>query len=91
MTFDNKVKEESCMEREIIDPKDMDFIISTQTNHTIAEENVKKLYSNLALPSYVHGYSLAIEYFTHWFESKFNKGFLKSVYIDGKHVLDDYT
>lgn len=51
----------------------------------------KKLYSNLALPSYVHGYTLAIEYMYNWFESKFDKDFFRGgIYIDGKHVLDDY-
>ena len=54
-------------------------------------EKVKKLYGNLAVPSHVHGYSLAIQYMTHWFESKFDKNFFKGgIYIDGKHVLDDY-
>lgn len=49
------------------------------------------LYGNLSLPSYVHGYSLAIEYMYHWFQSKFPKGyFIGGIYIDGKHVLDDY-
>ena len=53
--------------------------------------NVKKLYGNLALPSYVHGYSLAIEYMYDWFKSKFPKDFFRGgIYIDGKNVLDDY-
>ena len=42
--------------------------------------NVKKLYGNLALPSYVHGYSLAIEYMYDWFKSKFPKDFFTVVY-----------
>ena len=49
-----------------------------------------KLYSNLVLPSYVHGYSLAIEYMKNWFLSKFDKDYFKYVYINGKHVLDDW-
>ena len=48
------------------------------------------LYKNLALPSYVHGYSLAIEYMKKWFLSKFNKDYFKYVHINGKHVLDDW-
>ena len=55
-----------------------------------APEYAKKLYARLALPSYVHGYSLAIEYMTKWFENGFDKDYLKSIYIDGKHVIDDY-
>ena len=54
------------------------------------EELSEKLYSNLAIPSYVHGYSLAIQYMYNWFESKFEKDFFNSIYVDGKHVLDDY-
>ena len=56
-----------------------------------APEYAKKLYARLALPSYVHGYSLAIEYMTKWFEDGFDKDYLKSIYIDGKHVIDDYS
>lgn len=48
------------------------------------------LYSNLIVPSYVHGYSLAIEYMKKWFLSKFNKDYFKYVHINGKHVLDDW-
>ena len=76
------------IEREILTPKDIE-IMRMQRNHA-PSEITKKLYANLALPSYVHGYSLAIEFFSKWFESKFDKGYLKSIYIDGKHVLDDY-
>ena len=51
--------------------------------------NVKKLYGNLALPSYVHGYSLAIEYMYDWFKSKFPKDFFRGgIYIDGKKLTD---
>ena len=54
-------------------------------------EKVVNLYSNLAIPSYVHGYSLAIDYMYNWFNSKFEKGYFKGgIYVDGKHVLDDY-
>ena len=54
-------------------------------------ERIKNLYANLALPSYVHGYSLAIEYMYNWFKEKFPKDFFRGgIYIDGKNVLDDY-
>lgn len=54
-------------------------------------ENVKNIYGNVVLPSYVHGYTLAIEYMHNWFKSKFPEGFFKGgIYIDGKNVLDDY-
>lgn len=54
-------------------------------------DKIVQLYANLALPSYVHGYSLAIEYIKEWFENKFDKDYFKGgIYVDGKHVLDDY-
>ena len=49
-----------------------------------------KLHKNLVCPSYVHGYSLAIEYMKKWFLSKFDKNYFKFVHINGKHVLDDW-
>ena len=51
---------------------------------------VPKLYKNLMLPSYVHGYSLAIEFMKYWFLEKFDKDYFKVVHINGKHVLDDW-
>ena len=53
-------------------------------------ERVKDLYGNLVTPSYAHGYSLGIEYMNNWFLRGFDKNYFKSVYIDGKHVIDDY-
>lgn len=48
------------------------------------------LYKNLYVPSYVHSYSLAIEYMKKWFLSKFNSNYFKYVHINGKHMFDDY-
>jgi hypothetical protein len=49
------------------------------------------LESSLCVPSSVHGYSLAVEYMRDWFLDKFDKNFFKTVYINGKHSLDDYS
>ena len=49
-----------------------------------------KLYKNLMLPSYVHCYSLAIEFMQNWFLSNFTYNYFKTVHINGKHVLDDW-
>lgn len=77
------------MFREILSPDEMLKVKMLRDNHI--SERTRKLYSNLALPSYVHGYSLAIEYLYNWFESKFEPGyFVGGIYVDGKHVLDDY-
>ena len=56
-----------------------------------------RLYKTMELPSYVHGYSLAIEYMRDWFLQKFPKDkstpsgtIFKTVYINGAHVLDNW-
>ncbi len=73
-------------ERVKVTPDDI-ILKSTDAN----TERAEKLYANLAIPSYVHSYSLAIDYMYRWFESKFEKGFfIGGIYVDGKHVLDDY-
>lgn len=77
------------MDRETISPDEIISTIMRKDNNP--GEKIKKLYANLALPSYVHGYSLAIQYMTQWFENKFDKDYFKGgIYVDGKHVLDDY-
>ena len=81
-------------ERRIIVDPDLiaqDMSIDLEVGSGGQKEKIEKLYGDLSLPSYVHGYSLAIEYMYKWFESKFPKGyFVGGIYIDGKHVLDDY-
>lgn len=72
------------------DPDPTDTLYDYKTGSIYQREKVQGLYGNLMLPSYVHGYSLAIEYMSQWFDSKFEKDYLKSIYIDGKHVIDDY-
>ena len=77
------------MPRQILSAKDVEKSISLPTKYGF--DRVKKLHANLALPSYVHGYSLAMEYMYNWFKSKFPEDFFKGgIYIDGKNVLDDY-
>ena len=73
-------------ERVPVTPNDIEIWASGNDN-----ERADKLYTNLAIPSYVHSYSLAIDYMYRWFESKFVKNFfVGGIYVDGKHVLDDY-
>lgn len=48
------------------------------------------LYSSLSIPSYVHGYSLTIEYMRNWFLKGFPKNYFKYIHINGKHMFDDY-
>jgi hypothetical protein len=75
--------------RKVVSPIEVAKYIDLPTSYGF--ERIKKLHGNLALPSYVHGYSLAIEYMYNWFKSKFDKDFFRGgIYIDGKNVLDDY-
>lgn len=78
------------MPRKIVQPEKIEREISIASNK-YGFDRVKNLRGNLALPSYVHGYSLAVEYMYNWFKSKFPKDFFRGgIYIDGKNVLDDY-
>lgn len=58
-----------------------------------------ELYKQLIIPSFVHGYSLCIEYMRNWFLNKFEKRvrsdgtreeYFKSVNVNGRHVLDEW-
>lgn len=69
---------------------DNDRIHQIRMRKKHGEYRVKRLYSNLAIPSYVHGYSLGIEFMRSWFLEKFPRDYFKTVYINGKHVLDDF-
>ena len=78
------------MSRTIVNPNVLSKEISMISDR-YRFEKITNLYASLALPSYVHGYSLGIEYMYNWFKSKFPDDFFKGgIYIDGKHVLDDY-
>ena len=48
------------------------------------------LYNNLYVPSYVHGFSLAIEYMKEWFLKYLPDINFKYIHINGKHMFDDY-
>lgn len=55
------------------------------------EQNTFKLYKTLAVPSYVHGYSICIEYFYNWFRHHFKDNYFRGgIYVDGSHVLSEY-
>lgn len=78
------------MPRKVISAQEIENTITLPENR-YGFERIKNLHANLALPSYVHGYSLAIEYMYNWFKSKFPNDFFRGgIYIDGKNVLDDY-
>lgn len=78
------------MPRTILSANDAARIINVKADNYDFEK-IKTLHANLALPSYVHGYSLAIQYMYNWFRSKFPEDFFRGgIYIDGKNVLDDY-
>ena len=54
-------------------------------------ERVTELYSSLTLPSYANGYNIAIEYMYNWFAEKFPHDYFRGgIYVDAKHVLDEY-
>lgn len=48
------------------------------------------LYKSISIPSEIHGYSLGVEYMRDWFLERCPKNFFKTIYINGKHVMDDF-
>lgn len=57
--------------------------------HSSPDKNIT-LHKNISIPSEIHVYSLAIEYMRMWFLKKFDDDYFKTVYINGKHVMDDF-
>lgn len=49
-----------------------------------------ELFENISIPSKVHVYSLGVEYMREWFLSKFGDDFFKTIYVNGKHIFDDF-
>lgn len=75
--------------REILTPEEVESYIEVRASK-YPSEKINKLHANIAIPSYVHGYSLAIEYMRDWILDKFEKNYFNTVFIEGRHVLDDY-
>lgn len=53
-------------------------------------DGIDEMYGGICIPSAVHGYGLAVEYYRDWFLDKFGKGYFKNVFINGRHILQDY-
>ena len=64
------------MNRVRVSPEEISYYTDVRRTK-YPSEKINKLHANLAIPSYVHGYSLAIEFMYHWFESKFEPGYFK--------------
>ena len=77
--------------RIILSPSQIQDMYTVPVRSSMNVNDRFQLYKSLAVPSYVHGYGLCIEYYKRWFESKFSHDYFRGgVYIDGKHVLDEY-
>ena len=49
-----------------------------------------RLHEHISIPSEIHSYSLAVLYMRDWFLRQFDEDYFKTVYVNGKHVFDDY-
>lgn len=49
-----------------------------------------QLQESISIPSKVHVYSLGVEYMRNWFLKKFDDDYFKTIYVNGKHVFDDF-
>lgn len=56
----------------------------------LVREYEQRLFGSLCLPSTAQSYSMCIEYVKGWFMSKFKQEYFKSVYLDGKHISEDF-
>lgn len=63
-------------------------MITDYTQNTREQINLHK---TISIPSDVHIYSLAIEYMRNWFLSKFDDDYFKTIYVNGKYIMDDYS
>lgn len=51
----------------------------------------QKMFKNLCIPSAMHAYSVGVEFFKQWVLNKFDPKYFKTVYVDGKHLFDDFS
>ena len=51
----------------------------------------QKMFKNLCIPSAMHAYSVGVEFFKQWVMNKFDPKYFKTVYVDGKHLFDDFS
>lgn len=78
-------------ERRVLSSEEMTESFSILRDDEERRAITTRLYSSLTLPSYVHGYSVAIEYMYNWFRRRFSSDYFKGgIYIDAKNVLDEY-
>ena len=72
-----------------VSPDELNDLVDIR--YDVRKCSVANMYKKLIVPSYVHGYSLAIEYYYNWFREKFDHDYFRGgIYIDSKHVLDEY-
>ena len=45
-----------------------------------------KLYSSIAVPSTMNGYSMACAYMQRWFLKRFDKNYFKTINVDETHM-----
>ena len=76
---------------ERINNKYMAYDPSTATPVEIGSLADKKLMKNLCVPSASHAYSVCVEFFKNYILDKFPSGYFKTVYIDGKHLFDEFA
>lgn len=55
-----------------------------------SQEHIKELYSSVSIPSTVNSYSMGIEYIQKWFLDKFAPNYFKTIYVDERHITDEY-
>lgn len=72
------------------------FMISFEKNNDLKVLNInkgidkQKLLTSLCIPSYAESYSMFLGFIQKWFIDQFPKEYFKYIYINDKHMLDEY-
>lgn len=53
-------------------------------------KHARRLNKSICLPSTIQAYNMANQFVKYWFLSRFEKDTFKSVYVDGKNIMDEF-
>lgn len=100
---DNKYTTDNVGSVELVDKSEAVVLndIHKEKHHPVNFENLvpvnfssrqeQKMFKNLCIPSAMHAYSVGVEFFKEWVLNKFDPKYFKTVYVDGKHLFDDFS
>lgn len=85
MSIPHKSKKYEFTEEALLKRKFGDHPIVFKERNTHA-----KMESSICVPSATQAYSIGIQYVKEWILSKFEPDYFKTVFINGRHIMDDF-